>query len=534
MEDKIVVKNTSIEINDYNFNDCKQIEGSFRIYDVITHSEYFVGLYYDEENRKLYLPRGIDIWYLENLFNCSAYIQRNMYNKYDTFSNIKISSLPRDEVQLKAIRFMVGSGEYTETITKSQLQVNLNTGKGKTYCSIATAVYMGIKSIIITDSITVLEQWRKSFIQYTNMSNRPQKDIYFIDGSKSIVHLLSKSEESLRDIKVFLISHATIHSYASTAGWEAIGDLFRHLRIGLKFYDESHKNFSNILMIDFFTTVYKTYYVTATPERSNSDENRIYQLCFKNILSIDLFDDTIDPHTKYIALRYNSRPNPQTVSNCKNKYGLDRNKYTDYIVTNENFQMMSVVVLDLALKLAKDENAKILIYVGTNNAIKEFKKYIILKFPHLANNIGIFTSIYTKEEKYDALNNKKIILSTTKSTGAAIDIKGLKVTIVLAEPFKSPVLARQTLGRTRDKDTYYIEVVDKGFLHCNSYFLYKRDIFAKYAESMDLIELSDTELYDRYTLIITDMQKIYRPSPYMINQVFPFHIDMVRPYIIGV
>ena len=49
--------------------------------------------------------------------------------------------------------------------------------------------------------------------------------------------------------------------------------------------------------------------------------------------------------------------------------------------------------------------------------------------------------------------DKRIILSTVKSCGAAVDIKGLKLTILLAEPFKSEVQTIQTFGRTRDKDT---------------------------------------------------------------------------------
>lgn len=499
---KIVVKNTCIVINDYDFNDCPKLENQFRIYNITTHSHYYIGLYYDEKQRKLYLPRGIDIWYVEKLLEEKAYVEKNQYNEFDRYDDTRMRYLPRDEDQLKAARFMVGSGEYTETATKSQLQLNLNTGKGKTYCSIATMAYMGIKSVVITDAVSVLKQWHRNILEYTNMTPR---NIYYVDGSKSINHILSKSIKELEPIKVFLISHATIQNYAANNGWEAVGELFRHMRVGLKFFDEAHKNFANMLMIDFYTTVYKTYYITATPERSNDDENRIYQLSFKNILCIDLFNPDIDPHTDYIALRYHSRPTPPIISACKNNYGLDRNKYTDYIVTNENFKKIAVVVINLALKLAPEPQQKILIYIGTNNAIDIFKPYLEEMFPFLVGNIGVFTSTRTKEEKNVALKSKKVILSTTKSTGTAVDIKGLKVTIVLAEPFKSPVLARQTLGRTRDKDTFYLDVVDKGFFHCNAYFLAKKDLFNTYALSTQLVEINDEELNERYNNIIKAM-----------------------------
>lgn len=525
MEHKIVVRNTCIEVNDYNFGDCTKLENCFRIYDMITHSHYYVGLYYNEELRKLYLPRGIDIWFIEKLLNENAYVEKNMYNPFDKFTGIKVNALPRDEDQLKAFKFMIGAGEYTETTTKSQLQLNLNTGKGKTYCSIATMSYLGIKSVVITDAVTILSQWRASILKYTNML---PKNIYYIDGSMGINRVMKMSDRDLSRINVFLISHATIQSYATDNGWESIGELFKKMRVGLKFYDEAHKNFSNMLMIDFFTTVYKTYYITATPERSNSDENRIYQMAFKNVLCIDLFHRDSDPHTKYIAIRYNSRPMPTTISYCKNKYGLDRNKYTDYIVNNGNFRMVATVVLDLAFKLAPTPQEKVLIYIGTNNAILQFKAFMMQMFPMYANDIGIFTSTQPKEDKEIALTKKKIILSTTKSTGTAVDIKGLKVTIVLAEPFKSPVLARQTLGRTRDKNTYYLEVVDKGFIHCNQYFLSKRNIFEVYAESCQLIDISDAELAMRFSNVSNKIFPYIPQIPEVLTQSKP----MIRPFMI--
>lgn len=526
--DKIVVKNTCIVINDYDFNDCVNLEKQFRVYDALTHTVHYVGVYYDKDNRRLYLPRGVDIWYVEKLLNCKATIERNKYNQFDRYDDMMIKFLPRDEDQKKAIRFMVGIGEYMQTATKSQLQLNLNTGKGKTYCSIASMAYLGIKSIIITDAVSILKQWRKNIIEYTNIY---PNSIYYIDGSRSITYLMSKTPKELQRIKVFLVSHATLQTYASTNGWEAVGELFKHIRVGLKFYDEAHKNFANMLMIDFFTTVYKTYYITATPERSSMYEDRIYQLCFKNVLSIDLFHQDTDPHTNYIAIRYNSRPTPTDVSSCKNSYGLDRNKYTDYIITNENFKKMSLVVLDIALKLAPEPNQKILMYIGTNKSIDAFRDYLISMFPGIVGDIGVFTSTRTKLERSQALNNKKIILSTTKSTGTAIDIKGLKVTVVLAEPFKSNVLAKQTLGRTRDKDTYYIDLVDKGFYYCNQYFLSKKPLFNKFAISTQLVEVSDVELESKYNKLMEESFGGYQPvaktQPVMVA---PFTI---RPFIIA-
>ena len=496
---KIIVKNTCIIVNDYSFGDSPKLEHFFAIYEPVTHSYRYVGIYYSPDTKKLYLPRGMDIWYLENLLDCSAYVEKNQYNKYDTYNDIKMKMLPKDEDQIEALKFAVGKGKYYKTTTKSQLSINLNTGKGKTYVTIGAISILGIKSIVITYAKTILEQWKTRILEYTNIS---PKEIFSIDGSGSIYRLLTKSEKEIKEIKVFLVTHSTIQSYCNNAGWESLNDLFSHLKIGLKLYDEAHTNFENMCMIDFFTNIYKSYYLTATPARSQIDENRIYQTAFKNTLSIDLFHEDTDPHTHYIAFRYYSRPDAQVISNCKNKYGLDRNKYTNYIVDNMNFRKMSCVIIDFVFRnIIKSPYDKILIYIGTNQAITVFYNWLVSIFPWTRGNVGIFTSMVSDADKEFALS-RQIILTTTKSAGAAIDIKGLKCTIVLAEPFKSEVLARQTLGRTRDDDTYYIEIVDRSFSYCNKFYLDKRRIFNIYALDSRLVDISDQNLIDLYNKLV--------------------------------
>lgn len=143
---------------------------------------------------------------------------------------------------------------------------------------------------------------------------------------------------------------------------------------------------------------------------------------------------------------------------------------------------------------------KCLIYIGTNNAIEKVYNWISGNYPELYNNIGILSTLVDDECRRIAVN-KRIILATTKSAGAGLDIKGLKLTVVLAEPFKSEILARQTLGRTRDNDTEYIELVDIGFSQCSKYYSYKKPIFLKYALScreimmkQDYIDMKSNEL----------------------------------------
>lgn len=497
---KIVVKHTRIEINNYELGDCPRLENCFSIWDPVYFTVRYKCIEYNEEEKKLLVPRGIDVRWLEHLFDCTAYVDRSYDKVTPIEDDVFVKFLPRDDVQKTALRFIIGEGEFRHNQARSQLSVNLNTGKGKTYVSIASITWMKIRSAIICGSIQLLEQWKKCIVDYTDIS---PKDVAIISGTASIYKLLNMKSSHY---KIFLFSHNTIKSYGSKYGWDKVGELFNFLGIGLKIYDEAHLNIDNICLIDFHTDTYKTLYLTATPARSDRDENDIYQLYFKNIPSIDLFDPEDDPRTSYTSIHFNSHPSPQQITASKNAYGFNRNYYTNYVVDRDNFyRLLHIIIFDYI----KKSTGKNLIYIGTNEAILKVRDWIIDHYPEFIGQVGIYTTL-TTENKSDELS-KKIILSTTKSCGAAIDIKGLENTFVLAEPFKSEVLARQSLGRTRAKDTNYYEVVDEGFYQCKRYYVQKKPVFEKYATECNKDVYPDRALEGRSNEVMDIRSKSVLP-----------------------
>lgn len=483
----LIVKNSRIEITNYIFGDYKSIEKEFSIYDHINHCLYYKGIEYDSKNRILKLPRGSNILKLENVLDKCAYVDTN-FDPYDKVSTTLFSSMPRDDDQIKAIQFMTGEGKYTENKKKSQLFLNLPTGKGKTYCTIYSIAVLQLRAMVIASNSGWLDQWSDFIKQYTNIK---PSEIYMISGEPSITRLLKKGAEG---IKYILATHSTIRSYGEKYGWGKVTELFRRLRIGIKVYDEAHLDFDNICKIDYNTNTYKTFYVTATAAKSDKKMDYIYKKYFENVPFINLFHEDTDPHTKYISILFNSHPTDREVIQIcnRNAYGFDRHLYTNYLVTKFNYYFVLITILKLALSM----NGKCLIYIGTNDAILKTYEWIGNNIPWLINDVGIYTSLVSEEQKADQLNNK-IILSTTKSAGAASDIKDLKMTVVLNEPFKSEVIAKQTLGRTRNPKTYYFDVVDLGFAPTQRYYKVKKKIFEKYALTCSQCILSDDMLIQR-------------------------------------
>ena len=126
---KLIVKKSVIIVNDYRLGDCLKLEDNFTIFDPIYHTYNYMGLYYDEENERLYLPRGIDIGYLKRCLN-EKYHDVDSPNDFDHIEGIMMKYGPRNDDQKQALRFMCGVNEYEENSYLPQLSVNLNTGVG--------------------------------------------------------------------------------------------------------------------------------------------------------------------------------------------------------------------------------------------------------------------------------------------------------------------------------------------------------------------------------------------------------------------
>jgi hypothetical protein len=497
MQNKVVLKHSRIEINNYVLGDAPRLEYLFSMNDPIRHARYYKGIEYDEANKKLILPRGFDISYLESIFGMSAIVDKNP-DPYVNTEQIPIKYLTRDERQLEILKFIIGVDNYAYTATKSQLSVNSATGSGKTFVTVASICFTGARAILITNSLDWLNQWKYKIFEYTPLQ---EKDIYTI-SSKSVGSINKLLYDDPLKYQIFLISHSSIKSYGDRYGWDKVEEFFKHLRCSLKIFDEAHLYFDNMMKIDYHSNTRKTLYLTATPARSDRNENDIYQLYFKNIPSISLFDENKDPHVNYFAIHFNSHPSPADIVKCKNSYGFDRNKYVGYVTSRPMFLNLVTVIIDMCMNI----DGKCLIYIGTNKGIMDVYKHIISVFPFLEGFVGVYSSISDKDTK-DLNLRTKFILSTTKSCGAASDIPDLACTINLAEPFKSSVLAQQTLGRCRKDNTLYIDVVDEGFYFTKKYYQAKKPIFSRYAKSCKEAFMSDIELEDRVAKVLEKYQQ---------------------------
>lgn len=525
----IIIKRTSILIENYKQNINSEFESMFCYPDLKNPNNIIYSNCLEFYKNDAIIPRGM-IKDLNNAIYRLGMLHKKIViddscDDFDKLTNINIKSLPRDDIQREAIRFMIGTDEYAENANLSQYSINLNTGAGKTYVTIMTSIALELKPIIIASTVGWINQWQEKYLEYTDI--KPE-EIYVVQGSSTITAILQGLVD-LNKYKVFFATHSTLHSYGNKYGWDKITKFFKLIRVGMKVYDEAHINFDNICSIDFHTNTYKTYYLTATPARSNRDENNVYQTIFlKNIAKIDLFDSDRDRRTIYTAYLFKSNPTQQERKACSSfYYGLNRIKYMNYLVNKPAY----AAILHYLINEYFNINGKILIYIGTNEAIFQTRMWILEHYPEYIPEIGVYTSMVGKDDKREELN-KRIILSTTKSAGAASDIAGLKLVIVLDEPFRSEVLARQTLGRARDYKTIYFDFVDTSFYELKNFYKSKlKRVFQKYALACQEVDMTETleDTLEQYEQ--NQSQKYKMPSVNYIPVMMPDIPQQTIPFI---
>ena len=214
---KIILRNSSIVITDYSLGDAPRLESYFTIFDRITFTRSYKGMSYDEVNRLLYLPRGLDLYFVKKFFDNEEPVRDYNSDPYFETPPIKIRYLPRDDVQQEALHFILGKGQYYSNQNSGQLSINLPTGKGKTYVTIASLMYWRARTIVIASTTGWLDQWRNCFGEYTDLDQN--REVLVINGSVGI-HKILNGITDISKYKVFLVTHSTLQNFGTNNGWD--------------------------------------------------------------------------------------------------------------------------------------------------------------------------------------------------------------------------------------------------------------------------------------------------------------------------
>ena len=217
---EIHVYRTHIEIFPYKKNENYNIQKLFSKYNFVCRK--YEPIAYTVFNNKLYIPRIADIGLLENMFKTRAVIE----TEWDLSENISkkkyaMTCSPRSKTQEDAIAFLTSDGRFHYTMKNAQYGLNLDTGKGKTYCTINAILQSGLKAIIVLPRTSIKEQWVKTFDEMTNV---PLSRVKSIDSSEEIKAIMKNPKYDF-----YMINHQLLITFGNKYGWDSVTEFFKKM-----------------------------------------------------------------------------------------------------------------------------------------------------------------------------------------------------------------------------------------------------------------------------------------------------------------
>lgn len=460
----IVVRNI-----DTGSAEFKKAQSIFSLYDKVQF-KYTFNVYTIIDN-DMYFPTTVTSMALQQIFP-----KKDITFNYKTTSKSRkieyvMKNQPRNELQKSALEFLLKMKRDADNRSRF---LSLETGSGKTYITINAISQFKKCAMIIIDTLDLAEQWKREFLNHTNLKD---SDIEILSGKDSVDKAI-KSPSA----KVYIALHRTLGNLLSEDR-NALNSLMNKLQIGVRVFDESHVNFGNICKINSLSNVEYTIYLTATPSRSNFNDNSLYGKVFKNVPYFNGKELSAEKYHTVVLYHMNSHPDLDTKLSVRTKYGFSAAKWSSYI-EEEGFQNFLETVEEIFEKFSLEKRGKkVAIMLPTINLIKKLKSNLEITHPDL--EIGEFIGEIKKNQRIKELS-KRVILTNDKIFDKGIDVSDLEILINFV-PFGSIVKTEQIIGRLRYHEgmsSVLIDVTDNGFDECVKQFKLRRRFYKKKAKKI--------------------------------------------------
>lgn len=448
---------SKIVISDPSKGKLKTLLNNLSVWDAPTHS-YTHELYYYDDEGNLVIPRGVNLVELENKYYPEHKVRFTRTKNAMKKLNAKMLYEPRNDIQKNAIAFLSGEKEFSYMIDETQKFLCLKAGFGKTFCAINYAIKKNKIPIIICDRDSFMKQWKREILKFTDIN---EDEIFEISGTNSIEKLFKKDKHIGK--KVFIASHRTLSSYLNNDG--ELNRLFIKVGIGMKIIDEAHVEWKSTFLIDSQTNVSETVYLTATPYRSNPNENKVYSFIYDDVYQFGLEDKYEEKYHNVILLDWNSKPDYYHSTNMNTSRGFNLNAYSDYLKNDRFEDFMKLITSNIESVIKK--NKKIALVFHKNDMVQKVYEEFIQLYPD--KKIGRFCGLVKNKNERQQELDSDIILTTTSSFNKGIDVPKLEV-VVCITPLSSKTVIEQTVCRIRYIDEkamhMYIDICDRGFESC--------------------------------------------------------------------
>lgn len=392
-----------------------------------------------------------------------------------------IEDMPKNQVLKVSSDFTLNADVIPNDVQSSAIQVvtanrfktaffNIPTGVGKTLMSVYLTSILGVKAWAMCYRTIVLDQWIRTL---EKMSDFDIDRVRIVNSSKELLKM-AMGDQDPDKYDFYLSTPMILTKFAEKHGLTLLNDVFNNLGIGVKYYDEAHRNVGNITKINGLTNVPRTYYLSADFTQAGEEKRRLYYKMFANVPLIRPTEDVLEERRYFIGVlaRYNTHPSMAEGESVFTGYGFNHYRYMEYQITKPQFwiTMEENLKATHAWDLQAGKRYRTLILCNLIEQVDLIQQRVIEMVTNIyaGDDIPVVTRYHSqisKEEKEIALETGQIIVSTYQSMGVGIDEQNIRYVHSL-----TPVNAiddNQAAGRSRaladGADSFYFMYIDDGF-----------------------------------------------------------------------
>lgn len=378
---------------------------------------------------------------------------------YDILKGFAMKNQPRDKLQSDVIK------DVMEVFKdKERCIVSLQTGRGKTYVATNVISQLKVRAIILVKSVELKKQWIESFQKHSYCKNI----LSIEEGIDWLDYIESKTYEP----DVIIATHKSFYILLQDIGEKAFIEFLLKKKIGMKVFDEFDLENGNMFKFDTISSLRYTLYLSATTYKSSRDDDKAFQRIFKDVDNIGP-EYMVEVERNGLFILFNSKPSQKEYWRChlytKDGPTFNYQKFHKYAIESKIYDKVLKYLWDKIIKSRYNSEAtlKTVFFIGRRDTLaKNFRDNLEKIFDLPKGSISILNSDTPKKEREQIMQKSKLIVSTSKSMGRGIDLKGLDI-IVDLETRASKSESAQVIGRVSRVGMTtvgtYIGVVDTAF-----------------------------------------------------------------------
>jgi superfamily II DNA or RNA helicase len=331
--------------------------------------------------------------------------------------------------------------------------VELQTGKGKSYCAMRGMQKFGFRTAILVRPMYI-EKWLEDLHRTYNLRT---EDVMVVQGGTHLMKLIELAMSGELESKIVLISNKTVQGWLKlyerlkeeieSLGYGCMPDqLMQVLKAGMRLIDEVHQDFHLNYKLDLYTHVPLSLSLSATLISDDAFLNKMYEVAYPNrarykggayhkyAAAYAVLWRAAEPE-KIRTREFGSK----TYSHHAVEKSIARNKQTQ----DNYLKLINTVVKMGHFREQYKPGHKCLIFCAGIDFCTTVQQYLQKLYPNLKVNR------YVEEDPFENLNEGDIIVSTLLSAGTAVDVPNL-FTVILTTAVQSSPANLQGFGRLRE------------------------------------------------------------------------------------